>query len=98
MNDLNSFVMHSWLINIHSDSIQRKRICFSFFFFSSKSNSFFRSSDGEYLEDHLKIGDLLLIASDGLFHNLYGDLIVQILNNHLVSLISNIFTYLIFFQ
>ena len=45
----------------------------------------FRPSDGEYVEHSLEIGDLLLIASDGLFDNLYEDFIVQIINNHLVS-------------
>ncbi|CAF1518488.1 unnamed protein product [Rotaria sp. Silwood1] len=42
-----------------------------------------KPSDGEYIEHHLEIGDLLLIASDGLFDNLYEDFIVQIINNHL---------------
>ena len=46
---------------------------------------FYRPSDGEYIEHHLEIGDLFLIASDGLFDNLYEDFIVQIINNHLVS-------------
>ena len=45
---------------------------------------FFRPSDGEYLEGHLELGDLLLIASDGLFDNLYEDLILQIIQTHLV--------------
>ncbi len=45
-----------------------------------------RPSDGEYIEEKLEKGDLLLIASDGLFDNLYEDFIVEILNNHLVSL------------
>lgn len=45
----------------------------------------FRPSDGEYSELHLQLGDLLLVASDGLFDNLYEDFIVQILNNHLVG-------------
>ena len=31
--------------------------------------------------------DILLLASDGLFDNLYEDFIVQILNNHVVSFI-----------
>jgi len=44
-----------------------------------------RPSDGEYIEEKLEKGDLLLIASDGLFDNLYEDFIVEILNNHLVS-------------
>ena len=48
-----------------------------------------RPSDGEYFEERLQIGDILLIASDGLFDNLYEDLIVQIVNNHhLVRLTS----------
>ncbi|CAF3248420.1 unnamed protein product [Rotaria socialis] len=42
-----------------------------------------KPSDGEYIEHNLEIGDLLLIASDGLFDNLYEDFIVQIINNHL---------------
>lgn len=42
-----------------------------------------KPSDGQYFEQKLQIGDLLLIASDGLFDNLYEDFIVQILNNHL---------------
>ncbi|CAF4804577.1 unnamed protein product, partial [Rotaria socialis] len=37
-----------------------------------------KPSDGEYIEHNLEIGDLLLIASDGLFDNLYEDFIVQI--------------------
>lgn len=44
-----------------------------------------KPSDGEYSELHLQLGDLLLVASDGLFDNLYEDFIVQILNNHLVG-------------
>jgi serine/threonine protein phosphatase PrpC len=51
-----------------------------------KLSECFRPSDGEYIEHHLEIGDLLLVASDGLFDNLYEDFIVQIINNHLVSL------------
>lgn len=48
-----------------------------------------RPSDGEYFEERLQIGDIILIASDGLFDNLYEDFIVQIVNNHhLVSLID----------
>lgn len=42
-----------------------------------------KPSDGEYIEHQLEIGDLLLIASDGLFDNLYEDFIVQIINSHL---------------
>ena len=48
-----------------------------------------RPSDGEYIEENLQIGDLLLIASDGLFDNLYEDLILQIINNHLVGIRLN---------
>jgi protein phosphatase PTC7 len=49
-----------------------------------------RPRDGEYIEHDLEIGDLLLIASDGLFDNLYEDFILQILNNHLVSFLSKL--------
>ncbi|CAF3338737.1 unnamed protein product [Rotaria sp. Silwood2] len=42
-----------------------------------------KPSDGEYIEHKIEIGDLLLIASDGLFDNLYEDFIVQIINNNL---------------
>jgi protein phosphatase PTC7 len=44
-----------------------------------------RASDGEYIEDQLQIGDLLLVASDGLFDNLYEDFLIQIINNHLIN-------------
>ncbi len=45
----------------------------------------------------MEIGDLILVASDGLFDNLYEDFIVQIINNNLVSSISkrNLFKLLI---
>jgi len=53
--------------------------------FTSNSTRLYhdKPSDGEYIEHNLEIGDLLLIASDGLFDNLYEDFIVQIINNHL---------------
>lgn len=47
-----------------------------------------KPSDGEYLEETLQLGDLLLVASDGLFDNLYEDLIVQIINSHLDDQVS----------
>ncbi|UJR24670.1 hypothetical protein I4U23_006043 [Adineta vaga] len=58
--------------------------------FSSNTTRLYhdKPSDGEYIEHNLEIGDLLLIASDGLFDNLYEDFIVQIINNHLDDQIS----------
>lgn len=42
-----------------------------------------KPSDGHYYEGQLQFGDLILIASDGLFDNLYEDFILQIIQNHL---------------
>lgn len=53
---------------------------------SVKRHFSFRPSDGEYLQEDLQLGDLLLLASDGLFDNLYEDSILQIIQNHLVRL------------
>lgn len=60
---------------------------FLFIFFELILRILFRPSDGEYIEQRLEVGDLILIASDGLFDNLYEDFIVEIINNHLVSFI-----------
>jgi protein phosphatase PTC7 len=73
--------------SFYSNSTRLYHDKYVFFSFSFINNSIFRPSDGEYIEHRLEIGDLLLIASDGLFDNLYEDLIVQIINNHLVSFI-----------
>lgn len=56
----------------------------------------FRPSDGHYYEGHLQSEDLILIASDGLFDNLYEDFILQIIQNHLVNHFF-VFYFLLFY-
>lgn len=40
-----------------------------------------------YIEQHLQTDDLLLIASDRFFDNLFEDFIIEIINKYLVSFI-----------